>query len=74
LLNRFYYSNISVQEYQKLSDDVFDSLTDYLEEVVEEYDEPDADEVEVEYYVGASASRVLFLNEAEPLMTFRWAS
>lgn len=44
-------SVITVEEYQRLSDRVFDSLTDYLEEVVEDYDGPDADEVEVEYYV-----------------------
>ena len=63
-----------MEEYQKLSDQVFDALTDYLEEVVEEYDGPDADEVEVEYYVrsskDASAARRLI-----PPHTFpRWVS
>lgn len=50
-------SVITVEEYQRLSDRVFDSLTDYLEEVVEDYDGPDADEVEVEYYVSEGHKR-----------------
>lgn len=42
---------ISVEEYQKLSDNVFDSLTDYLEELVEEHQGKDADDFEIEYSV-----------------------
>lgn len=44
-------SAISPEEYQTLSDDVFDSLTDSLEELTQEYDGQDADDYEVEYSV-----------------------
>jgi hypothetical protein len=46
---------ISIQEYEKLSDLAFDSLTDSLEELTQAYDGEDADKYEVDYSVRAGS-------------------
>lgn len=49
---KFKQASISEDEYHEVADTCLDSLTDSLEQLVEAYDGPDADDYEAEYSVG----------------------
>ena len=53
---KFKQASISEDEYHEVADTCLDSLTDSLEQLVEAYDGPDADDYEAEYSVGVTDS------------------
>lgn len=57
---KFKQASISEDEYHEVADTCLDSLTDSLEQLVEAYDGPDADDYEAEYSVGVTLSACNF--------------
>ncbi|PWN35110.1 Frataxin [Meira miltonrushii] len=55
---KFQQASISEDEYHEVADTCLDSLTDSLEQLVEAYDGPDADDYEAEYSSGVLTLRL----------------